>query len=201
MSIHEAEDEGQEFLVPLNDENEYSTAEISLAHQTDDDDGASVGSAWAPLHEDQDEMEDIKGPDTKQVEPLPHHDPSLPERIGSSALWGSIELLKIAGGFTLSTTGKIVTPPLVLAQQVLLPSLWEYLKSQTPQRLKDWLRIIGSSLHNFVTVLKNTDRGKVFRRRLVIVVADIVDCLSSRTSRQVIVDGTAAFVKFAEALK
>ena len=124
---------------------------------------------------------------------------------GTSALFGTVELLKAAGGATLSTTGRLVAPPLRVTQQVLLPSLWsaakDYALFLTPQRVQDWVRILFSSLYHLVTVLKSTHRGRVFRQRLVAVGGDLVDCASSDASRQVITDSMATLVKLAEALK
>jgi hypothetical protein len=147
----------------------------------------------------------------KSAESTEEHPLSFQHRVvqaagatGSSALFGTLELLKLAGGATLSTTGKIISPSIQVTRQVVLPALWsaltDYFGYIAPQRLKDWFRIVRSSLHHFITVLTNTHKGIVFRNRVLKVGGNVVDCLSSDASRQVIVDGMAAVVKLAEAL-
>ena len=130
---------------------------------------------------------------------------SIQNRIVDSALFGTVELLKLAGGATLSTTGRLVAPPLRVTKDILLPSMWhaakDYASSVTPQRVKDWLRIFSSSISHFFLVLKNTNSGKVFRERAITVTADLVDCASSEVSRQIIADSMSLFVRFAEAMK
>jgi hypothetical protein len=120
-------------------------------------------------------------------------------------LQGTLELLKMAGGATLSTTGKLIQPPLHVTQHLLLPALWgalkDFLNQYTPLRVKDWFRILESSVHHLVTVIGNTAKGRIFQSKLHSVGDGIVDCLSSDASRQAIMDGMAAWVKLAEALQ
>lgn len=129
---------------------------------------------------------------------------SFPDQLAASALSGTIEFLKVAGGLTLNATGKVVAPPLHVTRTVLLPALWaaavDYLSASTPIRAKDWFRILSSSVGHVTTVLKETERGQVFRQRLLLLGSDLLDCLSADTTRQVLVDGMAGFVKFIEAL-
>jgi hypothetical protein len=129
---------------------------------------------------------------------------SLPDQIAASALAGTIEVLRLAGGLTLTATGKVVAPPLHVTRTVLLPALWaasmDYFANRTPKRAKDWLRILSTSVHHVVSVLKDTEQGQVFRQRLLILGSDLLDCLSADTTRQVLIDGMASFVKFMEVL-
>lgn len=148
---------------------------------------------------------------SETTEPLPFTTPSQQpaqansKSIQDQVLAGTLELLKLAGGATLSTTGKLVQPPLYVVQSVLLPALWsglvDYLKQVTPLRAKDWFRILSSSVHHIVTVIGNTAKGKIFRSKLHSVGDGIVDCVSSDASRQAIMDGMAAWVKLSEALQ
>jgi hypothetical protein len=72
----------------------------------------------------------------------------------------------------------------------------------TPQQVKDWLRIVTSSVHHVITVLRNTPKGLQFRTNVVeFVSGDVLEVLSSDETRQVIMDGMACTVKLAEALK
>ena len=129
---------------------------------------------------------------------------SLSDQVVSSAVAGTVELLKLAGGWTLSATGKVVAPPLQVTQRVLLPHLWaatvDVLATSTPPRLQDWFRIVQSAVVQFVSVLTRTERGQAFAQRLVVVIGDVIDCLSSTATRQVLVDMTATSVKLGEAL-
>jgi len=129
---------------------------------------------------------------------------TMQDRLVSAAASGSLELLKFAGGITLSTTGKLVAPPLMVTHKLLLPALWEGIKelskSYTPQRVKDWFQIVSSSLYHVLDVLRNTHHGVVFRSRAMVVGADIADCITSDTSRQLITDSMATLIKLGEAL-
>ena len=223
----------EEQYVPLNDTILAFQPSHGDPHNPNDDDhddnhddaaaavgdASSVGSAWAPLDSSsaQDGLEQHNGHDTthQQHHHHPaenHHEPSFQDRlvgaateVGSSALWGSLELLRIAGGLTLSTTGKLVAPPLKVTQQIVLPSLLaatlDYARQIIPVRIQDWFQIVTASLYHLYVVLRNTRRGAVFRSRLGMVGADLVDCISSDESRQVIADGMASVVKLSEAMQ
>ena len=133
------------------------------------------------------------------------HEPSLTERIGTSALSSTLGILKLAGGVTLSTTGTILSPSLEITRNLILPSLLtsiaDYLSYISPQRLKDWFRILSASVQHVITVIVSTQQGSVFRRKVVRVGGDFVDVISSDQSRQAQMDGVACFIKFSEALQ
>lgn len=135
---------------------------------------------------------------------LPQHAPSLPDRIGAAALGGTMDLLKLTGGLALNTTGALVAPPLHVTRTILLPQLLAALKTVvadlTPRRLKDWFRILYTSLHHVVSVLQTTQRGAALRSLLVTCVVDVVELLTSDASRQVLLDSMSCWVKFAEAM-
>ena len=135
----------------------------------------------------------------------PKDEPSLTERLGNSALASTLGILKLAGGVTLSTTGTILSPSLEITRNVLLPSLLagiaDYLSYISPQRLKDWFRILSASIHHLIAVIVSTERGSLFRRKIVRVGGDLVDVASSDQSRQALMDGIACFIKFNEALQ
>ena len=134
-----------------------------------------------------------------------HPEPSLTERIGTSALASTLGILKLAGGVTLSTTGTILSPSLEITRNVVLPSLLtgiaDYLSYISPQRLKDWFRIVSASIHHVITVIVSTQQGSVFRHKVVRVGGDLVDVISSDQSQQAQMDGVACFLKFSEALQ
>jgi hypothetical protein len=129
---------------------------------------------------------------------------SIQDRVAAGALSATLELLKFAGGATLSTTGKLVAPPLYVTRNIILPNLWhacqDYITSSTPVRAKSWFKIISSSVHHFFSVLRGTARGKVFRHRVVRVGGDILDSISSDDARQLLMDSMGVLVKTAEAL-
>jgi hypothetical protein len=135
----------------------------------------------------------------------PSPPPSFSDRLTSSAVSGTLGLLRLASDVTLSTTGKLVAPPLQATQHLLLPTLFaavrDYVSSITSQRVKDWFRIVQSSLHHLVSVLLSTPVGQEFRQDVVNVGADVMDCLSSDSARQVITDAMACVVKFSEAIQ
>jgi hypothetical protein len=130
---------------------------------------------------------------------------SIPDRIASTALAGTVEFLKQVGGVTLSTTGALVAPPLHITRTVLLPNLFAALKdfvaSHSPARLKDWFRIFSSSIYHIFNTLQNTETGHVFSNRLLLVLIDILDCLSADTTRQLLLDTMSCLVKFFEVLQ
>ena len=205
------QDEGESHLSPIRDVSGF-------VDNNNNGSGSSVGSSWAPGQSTQRASRRgsrsepiVPSSGRRTAESSEEHPLSFQDRVvqaaeatGSSALFGTLELLKLAGGATLSTTGKIISPSIQVTRNVILPALWstlsDYVAFISPQRLKDWFRIIRSSLYHFITVLKNTHKGILFRQRVASIGADVMDCLSSDASRQVIVDGMASMIKLAEAL-
>jgi hypothetical protein len=117
----------------------------------------------------------------------------------------SLEFVKLAGGVTLSTTGKLVAPPLHITRTILLPgliaALAEYIDQVTPTRAKDWFRIVSSSTGHMWQVLKNTERGELFRDKVQTVGSDVLVLLSENETRQAFMDSMSCGVKFSEALQ
>ena len=118
---------------------------------------------------------------------------------------GILGALGAAAGATISTTGKLVAPPLEMTRTILLPGLLalivDTLDTITPPRVQDWFRILSSSVYHLMVVLGSTERGKEFSTQLYVVLQDALHVLSAPESRQVLVDGMAASVKFADALQ
>ncbi|KAL7557862.1 hypothetical protein ACA910_010913 [Epithemia clementina (nom. ined.)] len=129
---------------------------------------------------------------------------SLSDQVLASALAGTVGFLKLAGGLTLTATGKVVAPPLHITRTVVLPQLWaatvDAVSQATPQRLKDWLRILQLAVVQFISVLRHTERGLEFRQCLLLFLDDLLDCISSDATRQVVVDVTASVVQLGQAL-
>lgn len=129
---------------------------------------------------------------------------SLQDRLAAAAVSGTFEFFKQVGGLTLSTTGALVAPPLHITKTFLLPNLWaafkDYLSTTTPNRLKDWFRIVNSSVYHVFHTLQNTEAGHAFSNRAVIVAADILECICADTTRQLLLDTMATAVKLAEML-
>lgn len=113
--------------------------------------------------------------------------------------------LNTAAGATLSTTGQLIAPPLHVTKTVILPSLLglfvDTLDTVTPQRLKDWFRIISSSLHHLVSVIRSTKGGKQFSSRFLEVTQDIALVTSAPETRNILIDTMALGVKTFDALK
>lgn len=129
---------------------------------------------------------------------------SLQDRLAAQALSTTLDVLKFAGGVTLSTTGKLVAPPLHVTRTILWPSLLaalaDWIQSSTPQRIKDWFRILSSSIRHVFTVIGDTPAGQDFLHQFLATLSDLVDSLASDTSRQVLMDGMSLGVRVAEVL-
>lgn len=118
---------------------------------------------------------------------------------------GLLDMLNAAAGFTISTTGTILSPPIAMTKNVILPGilaiLVDTLDNITPPRVQDWFRILSSSIYHLYSVLKSTEQGQKFRRQLLLVLQNVFEVWSAPESRQVVVDGMAAGVKLADALQ
>jgi len=118
---------------------------------------------------------------------------------------GILDVLGAAAGVTLSTTGKLVAPPLHVTKTLLLPGLLalfvDTLDAITPLWVQDWFRIISSSLHHLMVVLGNTEKGQLFSNQVYVVLQDMLQVFSSTETRQVLVDAMATSVRLAGALK
>ena len=132
----------------------------------------------------------------------PRTELSIQERIANTAISGTIELLKQVGGVTVSATGALVAPPLHITRTVLIPSLFaamkDFISSNSPVRLKDWFRIFSASIYHVFNTLQNTEAGHEFSNRMLVVMIDLIDCISAETTRQLLLDGMSCFVKFFE---
>ena len=135
----------------------------------------------------------------------PRTELSIQERIANTAISGTIELLKQVGGVTVSATGALVAPPLHITRTVLLPSLFAALKdfiaSNSPVRVKDWFRIFSTSIYHMFNTLQNTEAGLDFSNRMVMIMIDLIDCISAETTRQLLLDVMSSFVKFFEVVQ
>lgn len=215
-------------MEPNDNENEYSSRDQSFGPQsasTQDDarpssvggdnnnnnDGVGSGaSSWAPPPSPHHRVQPTRPSPQKQTVQATEQHPFSPApektttRLTDQVLAGTLDLLKMAGGATLSTTGKLVSPPLHVTRTVLLPALWQtltdYLTSVTPLRVKDWFRIVSSSVHHVIVVIGNTSKGKIFQSKVFAFCGGLSDCVSSDASRQALVDGMASVVKLSEAL-
>jgi len=182
------------------------------------DEPTTVASSWAPRNLASESasasMGSVKAPSrnngaanrrNNKTPTAPRPQPSLTDRLGQSALSSTLGILKLAGGITLKTTGTILSPSLELTRNVVLPSLLagiaDYLSQVSPQRLKDWFRIVSASIHHLIAVIVSTERGSTFRHKVVRVGGDLVDVASSEQSQQALMDGIACFIKFSEALQ
>jgi hypothetical protein len=124
--------------------------------------------------------------------------------LAQAAVNSTFGLLRQVGGLTLSTTSALVAPPLFVTKRLLLPQLrnlivdlWD---SNSPQRVKDWFRILHSSLYHVVTTLRDTSAGHVLRRHWGRVGQDVVDLAATDLTRQWLIDSMGTLVKLAEAL-
>jgi hypothetical protein len=118
---------------------------------------------------------------------------------------GVLDVLNTAAGVTISTTGQLMAPPMLVTKNFLLPGLLalfvDTLDATAPQRLKDWFRVLSSSAYHLFLVLRSTSSGQKFSSQLIVVLKDALVASSSPETRQVLVDGMACSVKLADALK
>ena len=98
-----------------------------------------------------------------------------------------------------------MAPPLHVTKSILLPGLLalliDTLDTVTPRRVQDWFRVVSTSVYHLFSVLSATEHGQGFSSQLVVFLQDMVQVVSAPESRQVLVDGMAASVKLADALK
>jgi hypothetical protein len=207
---NESFSKNQSFGQQSAQEDASSTNRHSRPGSVGGDDG-SVASSWAPppFPGQRVETPTRLSPQRQTFQATKEQHPfsqTAPEktRLTDQLMAGTLELLKMAGGVTLSTTGKLASPPLHVTRTVLLPALWQtladYLTSVTPLRVKDWFRILWSSVHHIISVIGNTNKGKIFQNKLCTVSGGLLDCVSSDVSRQALMDGMASVVKLNEAL-
>jgi hypothetical protein len=131
--------------------------------------------------------------------------PSFTDQIAQSAVSTTMELLKLATGVTLTTTGKLYAPSLQVTRTVLLPSMFtalvEYLGAVTPQRAQDWFRILSSSAYHITAVLtQHTEPAQQFRRALQLGWSSLVECASAPATIQAVVDAVTCWVRLVDAL-
>ena len=172
-----------------------------------------------PLYYDEDALSSIHG-----TVPPPHvqsksstagskeggHHPDVNNNKTSTSFkgWlaeGIVDILNAAAGVTLSTTATILSPPIALTRDVVLPAMLaiivDTLDNVTPTIVQDWFRIITSSLYHLVSVLKSTHQGKLFRKQLILVLQNFIESVSAPEARQVVVDSMATGIKLADALQ
>lgn len=127
---------------------------------------------------------------------------SISDWIASSAFDASVQVLKFAGNVTVQAGSAFVAPPLQLTKDILLPQFYtifkEHLSTNTPRRIQDWFYVIQSCFYHFFHTLIQTDSGKAFIQRLIIVGIDILELISAVTFRQYCIDIMSLFVKTME---
>lgn len=117
---------------------------------------------------------------------------------------GMLDTLNVVAGITLSTTGTILSPPIAITKNVMLPALLgllvDALDTITPPRLQDWFRILSSSVYHLFSQGK-TQPGLAFQKQVGVTTGSFLEVLSAPESRQAVVDGMATGVKLADALQ
>jgi hypothetical protein len=136
--------------------------------------------------------------------------PDMEEMTGKNSFKGwlaesILDVLNTAAGLTISTTGTILSPPIAMTKNVILPAilaiLVDTLDNITPPRIQDWFRILSSSVYHLYSVLTSTEQGQKFRHQLLLFFQTLLEVWSAPESRQVVVDGMATGVKLADALQ
>ena len=143
------------------------------------------------LHEDEDAVDGTKS--VASEPPMPAHNPSLSDQIAGAAVQGTLDFLRIAGGLTLSTTGKLVAPPLHVTQTVVLPQLWAATRAYLLEHFP-WIAVIEAAISNLWQVLVDTPQGREWQRQSI----ETLTCFALQPSlKPVLVEGMACVVKTA----
>ena len=162
------------------------------------DSGSGRGAVFSNVMRGQDKQQQ------NSLKPQPQPPPSSYRKWLSE---GMLETLNVVAGITLSTTGTILSPPIAMTRNIILPSLLaifvDTLDAFTPHQVQDWFRILSSSVYHFFVVLVagSTERGVRFRKQVTRVAQSFLAAWSAPESRQVVVDGMATGVKLADALQ
>ena len=120
---------------------------------------------------------------------------------------GMLETLNVMAGITLSTTGTILSPPIAMTKNIIIPSLLailvDTLDAVTPHRVQGWFRILSSSMYHLFAVLvtRSTEKGENFREKVTLVFKSFLEAWGAPESRQVVVDGMSTGVKFVDAMQ
>jgi len=129
---------------------------------------------------------------------------SIPNLLGTTLTPPLFNLLRLLATASLSTTGKVLAPPLHLTRTVLFPTIYgtvtDQLNALTPTRVKDWFSIFRKGIQHLWGVIISSPTGQTFRGQVYTVGGDLVDVAATPTARQVVVDFCATIIKIAEAL-
>jgi hypothetical protein len=173
----------------------------------------STGGFFSEYDHDYDIEEEEEEEDLTTLLPqtvMDEDDNNKNEKVSSSfKKWladGMLDGLNAIAGITLSTTNTLLSPPIALTRNIILPGVLaiiiDTLDTITPPRVQDWFRIISSSVYHFFTVLisGSSQPGMQFRNQVGVVVQSFLEAWSAPESRQVVVDTMATGVKLADAL-
>jgi hypothetical protein len=90
----------------------------------------------------------------------------------------------------------VVAPPLKVLLPKLYHNIYNYIAATTPRRGQDWFAIVQSTISQAIHVISQTDAGRALVERLQAWWYSMVTCLTSASTRQVLIDGTAWHVFF-----
>ena len=112
-----------------------------------------------------------------------------------------LETMNIIAGVTLSTTGKIVKPPLAVTKNILLPAMVaiiiDVMETVTPILIQDWFKIVSSSLYHFFHVFLSgsTVTGTKFRKQSTVVAQSFMETISAPECQQAVIDTVTTGIK------
>ncbi len=108
-----------------------------------------------------------------------------------------ISLLKI----TLQTSSKLITPAITQMIQNIIPIIQQYYQQAAPIRIQEWVQIFTSALQHFLTIMSETDEGRIVLDQFHDVTKTSLHLFTSANTRQIIVEGVGMQVKMIEAIR
>jgi hypothetical protein len=99
-----------------------------------------------------------------------------------------------------SVSSKVLTPALLQLFQTSAPALTYYYKQLTPARIKEWIQILTSAIHNLVAILSQTPKGQHLLHHFNALCVHLAHLLTSTHARNLIVHCVGAVVQAIEAL-
>ena len=102
---------------------------------------------------------------------------------------------------TFGVSSKLVRPTLEQLLSKSIPTINYIYNHATPQRLRDWLRIVQASGHNSLQIITQTPKGKELSDGAIQTASNAMHLLTSANSRQLIIELMGTYVKLIDALR
>mmetsp|Transcript_6742 Transcript_6742/g.7319 ORF Transcript_6742/g.7319 Transcript_6742/m.7319 type:complete len:857 (-) Transcript_6742:335-2905(-) len=104
-------------------------------------------------------------------------------------------------GVTLSTSSKVLSPAFLnLTQNSILPTLAHIYRNKTPIRIKQWLHILFSPIHQIYALMIQTDQGHDIINEIQNLQNQSWNIFTSANTRQLIIESSGILVKAIDVL-